>query len=281
MQRRRIVVIGYPKSGSTWVTRLTAQLLGAPVTGFWGEPDTVELASEGVTRISRFAVFKSHHPYAGIGADVNLRDVVYVVRDVRDVAVSGACYFALRPREPLARLACSLRKRLTGAAGKTRENARKVREMLRVLSEGDVWPSPWCARPWDRHVADYLRARAFVLRYEDLLAAPERECSRLLRHLGVERSATQIRDAIATQSFVAVKQRSLSAGKVRHARFLREGRSGEWVERLSPEQSAFCAERFGSMLALLDYEPSRHEQAIAADEPHLFAARPRFASPML
>ena len=269
MHKRQILVLGYPKSGTAWVTRLTAELLGAPVKGFWGEPANDEIAIEGTARVSSFEIFKGHHTYDAIRDDVSLRDVVYVTRDVRDVAVSGACYFAFRPRQPLARLALSLRKRLTGEAGTTRENARRLNEMLRVLSDGDAWPSAWCAQPWDLHVADFLHAHAFVIRYEDLLAAPERECARLLRHIGIVRSRGQVLDAILTQSFVSAKRRFLATGRVRHARFLREGRSGEWTQRLSPEQSAFCAERFGPLLARLGYEPWRSQMAPAELRPRI------------
>ncbi len=292
MQTRRILVLGYPKSGTTWVTRLTAQLLGAPVKGFWGEPSNADMAIEGAARVSSFEVFKGHHTYDAIRDEVDLRDVVYVARDVRDVAVSGACYFAFRPRKPLARLAVSLRKRLAGAAGTTRENARKLREMLRILSEGDVWPSLWCAQPWDRHVTDFVSARAFVIRYEDLLATPERECARLLRHLGVVRPRGHVLDAILAQSFVSAKRRFLASGKVQHAEFLREGRSGEWKQRLTPDQAAFCAERFGPALARLGYEPWRTDTAssdlrprVVADGSSIEATEAvhgkRFASPML
>jgi len=267
VQKRRILVLGYPKSGTTWVTRLTAELLGAPVKGFWREPRNGEF--EGADRVSSFEVFRGHHTYDRIRNEIDLSEIVYVARDVRDVAVSGACYFSFRPRKSLDRLAFSLRKRLTGAAGKRREDARKLSEMLRILSEGDVWPSPWCAQPWDRHVAEFIRARAFVIRYEDLLAAPERECARLLRHLGVVRSRGHVLDAILTQSFVSAKRRFLAIGKMQHARFLREGRSGEWVERLSQEQSAFCAERFGPALGQLGYEPWRNPTTGADLRPHI------------
>jgi hypothetical protein len=50
--KRRVLVVGYPKSGNTWLTRLTAELLNAPVRGFWNEPHREEIAEEGTWRIS-------------------------------------------------------------------------------------------------------------------------------------------------------------------------------------------------------------------------------------
>ena len=272
MQKRRIVVVGYPKSGTTWVTRLTAQLLDAPIKGYWREPATPEIAVEGTARVSGFEVFKSHHTYREIRDDVELRDIVYVVRDVRDVAVSGACYFAFRPRQMLARLAFSLRKRVGGATGRLQDHRHRLRQMLRVLADGDIRPSPWCAQPWDRHIAAFVNARAFIVRYEDLLATPERECSRLLHHLGVDSSCAHIRAAVAAQSFASAKRRFVEGGDLRRARFLREGRSGGWTSELSAEQSAFCRLRFGLVLSQLDYEPST-----AADVPYTYtyASTPR------
>ena len=255
---RRILVLGYPKSGTTWVTRLTAELLGAPVKGFWGEPANDEIAIEGASRVSGFECSsRATTPTTPPGTT----STCGTSSTSRATSGMSRCRAHVTSRSGrgsrCARLALSLRKRLTGEAGKTRENARRLSETLRVLSDGDAWPSAWCAQPWDLHVADFLHAHAFVIRYEDLLAAPERECARLLRHLGIVRSRGQVLDAILTQSFVSAKRRFLATGQVRHARFLREGRSGEWTQRLSPEQSAFCAERFGPLLALLGYEPWR------------------------
>ena len=98
MSVRRILVVGYPKSGNTWLTRLTAELLAAPVTGFWSEPGAVEIAVDGTWRNSSFEVYKGHQRLDDVRADFDLKDIVYVVRDVRDVVVSGAHYFSFRSR---------------------------------------------------------------------------------------------------------------------------------------------------------------------------------------
>jgi hypothetical protein len=125
--------------------------------------------------------------------------------------------------------------------------------MILTLADGNRDVSPWCAHAWDEHIYAYLDAGACVIRYEDLLGAPERECRRLLAHFGVERSAAQIQHAIATQSFQAAKKRFMEQGDDKRADFLREGRAGAWWDELSAAQQQFCRERFGSMLTRLGY----------------------------
>ncbi|MNC89374.1 hypothetical protein D3C83_52990 [compost metagenome] len=92
-----------------------------------------------------------------------------------------------------------------------------------------------------------------MIKYEDLIGSPERECRRLLAHFGVERSAVQIQHAIDAQSFQAAKKRFLAEGDEKRAAFLREGRAGVWWTGLSAAQRQFCSERFGKMLSRLEY----------------------------
>ena len=58
MKKKKVVVVGYPKSGCTWLVRLVAELIQCPVTGFWGEPDNPEIAIEGTERKSDFEFSK-------------------------------------------------------------------------------------------------------------------------------------------------------------------------------------------------------------------------------
>ncbi len=184
-------------------------------------------------------------------ADFALKDIVYIVRDVRDVVVSGAHYFSFRSRTLSGRM--SRAARWLWPPSPEAEARRRVDRMLHAVAAGDPCVSPWCATAWDSHVADYLDAGVFVVRYEDMLHTPESECHRLLQHLGVHSSAERVRAAIARQAFANAKMRFATSGDSKRATFLRQGSSGGWIKTLTPEQSTFCAERFAPTLTRLGY----------------------------
>ena len=93
--KKKIIIAGYPKSGNTWLTRLVANLVDCPVAGFWGS-DHDEIASEGASRMSEFECYKAHQTYEDL---IQCSDwsgdcsVIYIIRDPRDVALSGANFF--------------------------------------------------------------------------------------------------------------------------------------------------------------------------------------------
>src|SRR5262245_42365824 len=147
MSKRRVLVVGYPKSGNTWLTRLAAELLGAPVKGFWKEPESREIAVEGESRVSDFEVFKGHHAYGAMRRDFNLADVVYIVRDVRDVALSGAHYFPLKPPTWFGKVTLGTR-RLTAAARRESLEAIRVCRMILPLADGYREVSEVTAAQW-------------------------------------------------------------------------------------------------------------------------------------
>jgi len=250
--KRPILIVGYPKSGNTWITRLIAELLGAPVVGFWNELHRPEIAVEGLDRTSDFEVYKGHQALAEIRDAFSRRNIVYVARDVRDIAVSGAHYFPFRPKSPAKRVLQRLRWRNR----RRYDSCANLETMLHALSLGDASVSHWCAGPWDDHVREYLDAGTFFVRFEDVLATPQVACQRILQHLGVERSQSHIEAAISAQSFANTKRRFIDRNDWERAAFLRAGRSGEWLTSLTEQQRAFCDMRFSSTMRRLGYPPS-------------------------
>ncbi len=262
-QTRAIVVAGYPKSGNTWITRLTAELVGCPVAGFWGHPEYREVAVEGAERVSPDRCFKAHHSYPELCATMcgpNPPLVVYVVRDPRDVAVSASHYFSFRRH-----IRRCVWLRLAGfglrQCGQTREEAarhlltrkRRMAIMVKGVLEGDADINEWCRLPWAEHVSGYLRAGIPFVRYEDMLAEPERECARLLAYLGIERDASDIREAVDRHAFQREKERFARLGETAKADFLRQGRVGEWRESLTPSLQAMFQQRLAGLLRQLNY----------------------------
>lgn len=254
--RETILVAGYPKSGNTWLARLTAEMLDCPVAGYLGQPWNDEIAAEGAERTAKYVVFKGHHTYAQAAESVPLHRIVYIVRDVRDIAVSGAHYFFFPPRNPLLRLLYEkspefakwrIRKYLLDPIG------RSTKEMIHTLSQGNALVGG-CKTPWDQHVQGYLDANAFIVRYEDLLTRPYEECTRIAQHLGVDLAPTTIQRAIENQSFNAVKEKFSAQGDRRRATFLRSGRSGEWKTQLTGAQVSYLQDRFRDTLHKLGYD---------------------------
>ncbi len=255
---KNILVIGYPKSGCTWATRLVAELAGCPVAGFWLS-DKKEIAIEGTERVSDFRCYKSHHQLAElkIAPDDSATRLIYILRDPRDIALSAANHFQfdraprlvalLRHARPLEKLY-----RHTLYPLVVRENYRLER-MTEALLHGSAAVHNWVRVSWAEHWRPYREAGVLIVRYEDLLATPEEEARRILQALGLERTPGEITAAIENQSFARKKEVLLQSGETGRAKFLRVGRSEQWREKLPlPLQARFAAE-LGPELAAWGY----------------------------
>ncbi len=234
---KQIIVVGYPKSGCTWATRLVAELVGCPVSGFWRSKKK-EIAVEGEERVSEFRCYKSHHQLheLGVAPDDPAHPIVYILRDPRDIAISAANYF---PFARYPRLAALFRRlpqgeklyRHTLYPLLVRENYR-LAQMTEALLHGSAAVHNWVRVSWREHWLPYREAGVPIVRYEDLLARPEEESARILRDLGISRSPEQIATAVKNQSFQHKKETLLQKGETGRAKFLRVGKSGQWREKL-------------------------------------------------
>ncbi|MEO7167836.1 MAG: sulfotransferase domain-containing protein [Spartobacteria bacterium] len=255
---KNIIVVGYPKSGCTWATRLVAELVGCPVGGFWLS-DKKEIAIEGKERISAFRCYKSHHQLAELRVEPNdpATRLVYILRDPRDIALSAANHFTF-DRAP--RLAALLRQarpleklyRHTLYPLLVRENYR-LRRMTEALLHGSASVHNWVRVSWREHWLPYEKAGVPIVRYEDLLTQPEEEARRILRHLALERSDEEIANAIENQSFGRKKEVLLQSGETGRAKFLRVGKSGQWREKLPAELQARFTRELGADLTKWNY----------------------------
>ena len=115
---------------------------------------------------------------------------------------------------------------------------------------------------WTENVAswtDHPNAAVLVLRYEDLVATPEKTFGRIARHLRMKPNPRQLRRAIEITSFDSLRAKEAASGFAEKPKtaetFFRAGRIGEWRERLAADQIAAVVASHGRMMERFGYLP--------------------------
>jgi len=121
----------------------------------------------------------------------------------------------------------------------------RVDRMVEAVLYGSKDVHHWMRVPWKSHYEPFVAGRRFWLRYEDLLAEPVRQCSRILSHLEFDVSRREISAAVSNQSFHSRRESALRRGDARRMQHLRAGTSGQWREHLTARQR----EQFRDVLA--------------------------------
>jgi hypothetical protein len=173
-------LVSYPKSGNTWVRFLVANLVHStrPITLV--EADHLIPAVDGKSRrffqqLPRPRIIKSHYPF-----DSRYKRVIYVVRDPKDVAVSQYHYQIKR---------------------KVLDEGHPVDEFVSRFVAGEVCPYG----SWGENVGSWLAARRrsadfLLVRYEDMLANPVSEATRIVGFLGIDSDPALLEQAIERSS---------------------------------------------------------------------------------
>jgi hypothetical protein len=216
-----VFIVGYPKSGNTWVQNLIA---GA-VYGVDLEltPDSLvqdlvpDVHSRTLYRRYTSPVFFKSHALP----DPRYRRVIYLLRDGRDVMVSYYHYLRALQSEAIG--------------------------FLELVQTGQgLFPCQW-----HEHVQQWIanphEAEMIILKYEDLKANPMRELLRLCTFSGLNRSSAVLEHAIQKASFAALQKREIASGW-ENARwpkdklFIRRGEIGSHRDEMPPEvEKAFLA----------------------------------------
>lgn len=96
----KIYIIGFPKSGNTWLTRLLADILNAPAGSVIDHNDSKEIASDlnealaQWNKPSGYKIIKTHCITEVLMKkyDPAIKRIVYIQRDFRDVVISAFFY---------------------------------------------------------------------------------------------------------------------------------------------------------------------------------------------
>jgi len=239
-------LVSYPKSGNTWTRFLIANLIypeRRPDFSNINEliPDPEALSKKHLSGMSRPRVLKSHQYF-----DPRYRQIIYVVRDPRDVALSQ--YHFHRKRRLI-------------------EDGHPIERFVTRFIAGET--SEYGS--WAENVASWLFTRYarpgfLLLRYEDMVADTPAELAKVAAFLDILADPSRIAQAVAQSS--ANKMRELERTQTRlwsstkdtrrDVPFVRSAKPGGWRSDL-PEASVREMERaWGPLMRWLGYESSSY-----------------------
>jgi hypothetical protein len=230
-----IYVMGYPRSGTTWLCRLIADYLHLPHPQVWVTP----FGGPAVTHTHDLASHKL--PYS-----------VYAVRDGRDAMVSFYyMYVRGMPDRPT--------RAYRNAPWFPPETRNNTRQHLPAFIEHIMTrPHP---RPynWPTHVQRSLDrgpANMPLVHYESLHADPETTLATMLEVLcGQAPDPEQVRHTVDRNSFQRLSGRT--SGQADTGALMRKGVVGDWRNHFTREAAEVFDHYAGEVLIRLGYENNR------------------------
>ena len=236
-----VFLVSYPKSGNTWTRFLVANLLtgckGVSFSTMQGiVPDVYLTDDVRLRRMKPPRVIKSHEPY-----NPAYRNVVLIVRDPRDVAIS---YYYHLKRTRVINDECSLE------------------SYLQLFLDGhfDAYGS------WGENVGSWIGARSgskgfLLVRYEDLVSDTAKELSRIAHFLSLSRTSNDIDRAVEESRIDKMRELerkgSYSVAAIRTHRkdipFVRSGVAGAWMHELSESETNSINTKWHNVMSTLGY----------------------------
>ena len=237
-----IFVVTYPKSGTTWLAFLLANLLRPPgsqpltldtylqhtpdVNGAYFGTDTLQAFG----KLPTPRIFLAHPTY-----DPVLPRVIYVLRDPRDVLVSYWHHDRLTQRDFKLSLADFVRR-------------------------DDHWPGRW-----DEHVSGWLlthhHPRLLVVKYEDLQHDTVTALQHVVDFVGLVHGVAELRQAAEDSRFDRMRSAEEQFGwkgvrAAKDERFVRRGQAGGWRDELDEASVQAIQQKYGAVMRQVGYELS-------------------------
>ena len=164
---------------------------------------------------------------------------IYLVRNPLDVAISWARFRGIPIDDAIADM---------GRAGF--ETATNEHDIYIVYGSWSENVRSWTERP---------NPAVLVVRYEDMLAAPNDAFAKIAAHLMIFANRAQTDQAAELSSFSRLQAAEAAGGFLEKPpdaeRFFREGRAGQWRDVLTPAQVSRIVADHGEQMARFSYLP--------------------------
>jgi len=271
-ERVPIFVIGYPKSGNTWLARLIADALNSPMVG---GNNPIDKAIKKENCIAEFVIYKSHYSERSKPDYITgSTKIVYIVRDFRDVLVSGFFHNHRDAREGKYTIENSLglrlhsfhryyfKRQIKRMTRKWQGNEitvlkNKLKRLICIIKHfilGEKRPILFAVGNWSVHVNYWINfPNVSVIKYEDLLADTYTTIRKAFRKMGINCSEQRLFEAIERQSFNNRKKEFEEKDDLVNVKFMRKGVAGDWKRFLSHREIDFIIKKHGKIMKEMGY----------------------------
>jgi len=235
-------LVSYPKSGNTWARFLLAALVNpGEVISFANIerllPDASSQTKNTLKNTSRPRLIKSHEYF-----DPRYKNIIYIVRDPRDVVLSQYRFFRMR--------------------GKI-DDAYSLNDFVIRFIEGSLnYYGSWGENVGSWLVAPRSGKRFLLLRYEDMLRQTTEELVKAAAFLGVSVTPDTLQRCVEQGSAERMRELEKTQGKdwvvTKGSRsdipFVGAAKAGGWKTNLPGEQIAQIEAAWGPLIQHLGYE---------------------------
>jgi hypothetical protein len=270
-------IVSYPRSGNTWTRFLVANLLHPTEQVTFGNieqiiPDMYTHSKRFFRHFPRPRVIKSHEYF-----DPRYRRVIYIVRDPRDIVLSG--YDFHRKQGQIADdypIDVYVKRFLQGDVFSVYASwGQNVASWLATHgAKSSATEGKGLFGSWEDNVSSWLATpkdgtQFLVLRYEAMLKNPERELEKIALFLGIEPTPKLLSQTVARSSADTMRKLEQSQSEdwvltknTRHdIPFVRAAMGGGWKSKLPPDSAAEIEKAWGQLMKVLGYPLTSELQA--------------------
>lgn len=234
-----VYLAAYPRSGSTWTKFMLFEILSGQSAEFSNADIAIPHVGSHYKALPLLRggnrLIKTHEPYHKV-----YKKAIYLVRDVRDVALSEYSHW-----------------KWVGIEHK------KFDDFLVKFLEGKTHGLGFGS--WSSHVNSWLSAQSvlendiLIIKFEDMRQKSEEKLFEIIDFIGVDVDRQIIRSAINNNSIEKMREKeekvlhTLFKNFSKDVRFVREGTVGNWRQRLTDGQVQLIHEYAGETLCRLGY----------------------------